>query len=71
MKLLITLLCALATIASAEIKVAALHPLIGNLVRDVGGKNVEVRPPSHPIPEPRPGSTRPAPLKSNFLAAKV
>ncbi|MBX7211552.1 MAG: metal ABC transporter substrate-binding protein [Verrucomicrobiaceae bacterium] len=42
MKLVITLLCTLATIASAEIKVAALHPLIGNLVRDVGGKNVEV-----------------------------
>lgn len=42
MKLLITFFCALATIASAEIKVAALHPLIGNLVRDVGGKNVEV-----------------------------
>jgi zinc/manganese transport system substrate-binding protein len=42
MKLLTTLLCALATAASAEIKVAALHPMIGNLVRDVGGKNVEV-----------------------------
>lgn len=30
------------TAASAGIKVAALHPMIGNLVRDVGGKNVEV-----------------------------
>jgi hypothetical protein len=25
--------------------------------------------PSHPVPAPRPGSTRPAPVKSNFLAA--
>ena len=25
--------------------------------------------PLHPVPAPRPGSTRPAPLKSNFLAA--
>lgn len=30
------------TIARAELKVAALHPLIGNLVRSVGGKSVEV-----------------------------
>lgn len=50
MKLLITFFCALATIASAEIKVAALHPLIGNLVRDVGSKNVEVSPPHTPSP---------------------
>ena len=42
MKLLTTLLCALATVASAELKVASLHPMIGNLVRSVGGKNVEV-----------------------------
>ena len=42
MKLLTALLCTLATVASAEIKVAALHPMIGNLIRDVGGKNVEV-----------------------------
>ncbi len=42
MKTLIPLLCALASAASAEIKVAALHPMIGNLVRAVGGKNVEV-----------------------------
>lgn len=33
---------ALAATASAQLKVAALHPMIGNLVRDVGGKNVEV-----------------------------
>ena len=33
---------ALASVASAELKVAALHPLIGNLVREVGGKSVEV-----------------------------
>lgn len=32
----------LAASAVAELKVAALHPLIGNLVRDVGGKNVTV-----------------------------
>jgi hypothetical protein len=25
--------------------------------------------PSHPIPAPRPGPTRPGPLKSNFLSA--
>ena len=31
-----------AGISSAGIKTAALHPLIGNLVRDVGGKHVEV-----------------------------
>ncbi len=42
MKRFIPLLCAIATAASAEIKVASLHPLIGNLVRDVGGKNVTV-----------------------------
>ena len=42
MKLLTALLCTLAAVASAEIKVAALHPMIGNLIRDVGGKNVEV-----------------------------
>lgn len=32
----------LATAAQAELKVAALHPLIGDLARQVGGKNVEV-----------------------------
>jgi zinc/manganese transport system substrate-binding protein len=44
MKPLITLLAVLAfsAVASAELKVAALHPMIGNLVRDVGGKNVQV-----------------------------
>ena len=43
MKLALALLAvSLATIASAELKVAALHPLIGNLVRDVGGKQVTV-----------------------------
>lgn len=31
-----------ATVAQAELKVAALHPLIGDLAREVGGKNVEV-----------------------------
>lgn len=40
--LLFSTLLALVAPAAAAIKVAALHPLIGNLVRDVGGKNVEV-----------------------------
>ena len=39
---LVSTLLALAAPASAALKVAALHPLIGNLVRDVGGKSVEV-----------------------------
>lgn len=32
----------LATAAQAELKVAALHPLIGDLARQVGGKNITV-----------------------------
>lgn len=46
MKIIRHLCIALLTLApvgaSAQLKVAALHPLIGNLVRSVGGKNVEV-----------------------------
>ena len=40
--LTIVLSLALAAAAHAELKVAALHPLIADLARQVGGKNVEV-----------------------------
>ena len=36
------LVLALTVSAQAELKVATLHPLLGDLARQVGGKNVEV-----------------------------